>query len=724
MTQPTTIHPPLSPNRRPTPLVHIGVLLVYSLLALLATMPLVQHLTTHLPAIPSEAGHDVWQHVWNIWWVQRALLLQPTNPFQTDMIFYPHGTSLWLHSLNLPLALPALLLLPLLGQVATYNTLTLLVLVLVGYSSFLLAQQGVRQALPDSPAPVVWAAALVGGAVVLCSPQRLIELRQAHLAAVSDYAVPLLFLVLPWALRRQTWRAAVLVALVVLLGGLSKWYNLFYSMLALLPLLIGALWVAWREQRLPTELLAWSRIGLVCALVVAPFLLPGIIEARTASYDTPTIRGADLLLLVSTGWHWILRPVPPDWWEPASFAILALLLAGVGVLAVPRATRLWWVTAIWCFVLALGPAPNIGMHELPIPLPYALLQALPVVDLFRVPYRMNAITTMMLSVLAAVGVAALLRRVPQQGVRLAPVVAVVLCGMLLLEAARLPFPLVAAEVSPFYRQIAAEPGAWSLLELPVEREDRQFLEMYTQTFHGHAILTGKTSRDLPRLPYEAFPTIASINRGDSRRDIVSLPPATETQLWQALRPRYLVLHRSQRTPQRTAAQADAARKLLGAITLVYSDTLLEAYRIEPLAAWLATAGAQTRVPVPLFIGLGRDWQPLEQDTTRWLLEQSTATVLAYTPQPALVALDITMHSLGTSQPLEIWLNGQYVQTVEVTAGAVRRYRSAPLALPIGASRIELRATGTGVAPAALGISSDPRLLVVNVQRIGVQELLR
>lgn len=704
-------------------LLHAGVLALYGVLAVLATLPLVQNLTTHLPAIPGEAGHDVWQHVWNLWWVQRAFLIQPTNPFQTDVIFYPHGTALWLHSLNLPLALPALLLLPLLGQVATYNLVTLLVLVLAGYCTFLLARQVVQQALPGSPALVVWAAAVVGGAVVLCSPQRLIELRQAHLAAVSDYAIPLLFLALPWALRRQTWRAALVVALVVLLGGLSKWYNLFYGALALLPLLIAALWGAWQQHRLAAELLAWSRIGVVSALVVAPFLIPGIVEARTAAYDTPTIRGADVLLLVSTGWHWIARPVPPDWWEPASFAILALLLAGGGVLAAPRALRLWWVTAIWCFVLALGPTLNVGMREIPLPLPYALLQALPLIDLFRVPYRMNAITTMLLAVLAAVGVAALLQRLPQRGgVRV--LVAVLLCGLLLLEAARLPFPQVAADVSPFYRQIADESGAWSLLELPVERNDRQFLEMYTQTFHGHYILTGKTSRDLPRLPYEASPTIAAINRGDPRRDIVQLSAATEQQLWHALRPRYLVLHRSQRSPQRTAAQADAARELLGKITLVYSDTLLEAYRIEPLAAWLDAAGMQQRVPVPLFIGLERDWQPLEQDGTRWLVGQSQATVLAYTPQHTLASLDITMSGFTTEQPLEIWLNGQYVQTVAVVAGEVRRYSTAPLALPAGQSSIELRATGTGVAPAALGISSDPRPLGVNVQRIAVQELLR
>ncbi len=687
----------------------------YLSLALWATYPLITNLHTHLPAIPGEAGHDVWQHVWNFWWVQQALVVQPSNPFQTDMIFYPHGTTLWLHSLNLPLAVPALLLLPLIGQTAAYNLITLLALVLAGYSTFLLAHYLIRAALPATPPPSITAGAVVAGAVVLCSPQRLWELRQAHLAAVSDFAIPLLLLTLLWALDRRTWGAAWLVAGVVLIGGLSKWYNLFYAALALLPLLAVRLWAAGRQGSLRDELWQWARLALTSVIVLAPFLIPSLHEARTASFEVPTVRGADLLRLVVTDWRWVLRPVPPEWWEPSAFAGLALLLAAVGVALARRAVALWLVIGLWCFVLALGPTLNFGMREVAFPLPYAALQALPLVELFRVPYRMNAITTMMLAMLAAAGIARLLQRGPRP---VAWAGAVGLSLLLLVEAARIPFPQTAAAVSPFYAQLGAEPGAWSIIELPHERMDRQFLEMYAQTYHGKYILTGKTSRDPPRLPHEAIPALARINRGDPRPDIVQLGSATEAQIWQALRPRYLVLHRSRnRQSQHAAAQA-----ILGDLTRVYSDTGLEAYRIEAMAAWLDQQ--PERVPLPVFVGLDRDWENLEDGASpsRWLLGAQTATILAYTPEPARLTLDLTMYALATDQSIEIWLNGAHVQTLNVTADELRRYSTAALALSAGQSRIELRVLGAGTVPARLGQGDDPRPLAVNVRGVAVRLL--
>lgn len=407
----------------------------YMLLALWATYPLIINLPTHLPAMPGEAGHDVWQHVWNFWWVQQALVVQPSNPFQTDVIFYPHGTSLWLHSLNLPLALPALLLLPLVGQTATYNLITLLALVLAGYSTFLLAHSVLRKALPATPSASITAAAVVAGAVVLCSPQRLWELRQAHLAAVSDFAIPLLLLTLLWALERRTWGAAWLVAGVVLIGGLCKWYNLFYAALALLPLLVVRLWTAGRQHSLRDELWQWARLALTSLIGLGPFLIPSLHEARTASFEVPTVRGADLLRLVVTDWQWVLRPVPAAWWEPATFAGLALLLAAVGVARAGRAVWPWLAMGLWCFGLALGPTLNFGMREVAFPLPYTALQALPLVELFRVPYRMNAITTMMLALLAAAGLAVSLSQRPAW---VGWVAAGGLSLLLLVEAARLP----------------------------------------------------------------------------------------------------------------------------------------------------------------------------------------------------------------------------------------------------------------------------------------------
>ncbi|NJN67778.1 MAG: Fe(2+)-trafficking protein [Chloroflexaceae bacterium] len=226
-----------SPHARPSPrlhlfsclLPHLAALVVYSALAGFATWPLLPHLSTHFPAIPGELSQDVWQHAWNLWWVQQALLVEHTNPYHTTALFYPQGASLYLHSLNLPLGLMGIPLLALFGIVITYNLLTLLVLVLSSYSTFLLAWR------ISGHAP----ASVVAGAIVLCSPQRLMELRGAQLATLSDYGVPLAVLAVLVALQHRTWRMAALAAGALLLTGLSKWYHLFHALLVLLPLLDG-----------------------------------------------------------------------------------------------------------------------------------------------------------------------------------------------------------------------------------------------------------------------------------------------------------------------------------------------------------------------------------------------------------------------------------------------------------------------------------------------------
>jgi hypothetical protein len=89
---------------------HAIALLLYTLLTGIVTWPLLLHLPTHLPAIPGEAGEDVWQNIWNIWWISKALLGEMTNPYYTHWLFYPEGTSLYLHSLRACLELKILLL--------------------------------------------------------------------------------------------------------------------------------------------------------------------------------------------------------------------------------------------------------------------------------------------------------------------------------------------------------------------------------------------------------------------------------------------------------------------------------------------------------------------------------------------------------------------------------------------------------------------------------------
>src|SRR5262249_10435802 len=125
----------LSAPRRPDPprRQHGPALLGYLLLSLFVTYPLLLHFTT---LAIGEHYFDRTQSVWNVWWVAQALFIPPTNPFHTDLLFYPQGADLYFHDLSLPISLIMVAPLLVLGPAAAFNFGVLVALTLTGYAGF------------------------------------------------------------------------------------------------------------------------------------------------------------------------------------------------------------------------------------------------------------------------------------------------------------------------------------------------------------------------------------------------------------------------------------------------------------------------------------------------------------------------------------------------------------------------------------------------------------
>lgn len=696
----------------------LAALLLYSLLAVAITWPLVLHLDTRLPALPGELGQDVWQNSWNVWWVNYAIMTEHTNPYYTDMLYYPQGASLALHTLNLPVCLIGIPFTSLFGIVVSYNLLTLLILMLAGVGSFLLVRHIVRDD----------AAALVAGALVMCSPLRLNDVRYALYHTLSDFSFFLALLCVLLLLERRTWRVALLAGASLLLAGLCSWYHLFHLMVVLAVILVWRGVAAWRAGSGPAllhELVAWGRLvaaSMLVGLLLLPILAPVITESLASPHAKKSdelVISADLLHLLPSRIGGIWEQVPPDWQYPFNFAVVTLVLALVGFVLAWRNGRrvgMWGAIGVVCLLLSPGPWLIVGGENTGIPMPYALIRAIPVADAMRAPLRINAVTTLVLALFAAHGLALLWRR-RALSVRwlLALVVVVVAAG----ETLRLPFPLVKPSVSPFFERIASEPGEWSIVQLPFNRFDRDVLEMYDQTHHEHAILIGQTSRTVPHVPDERLPPFARVEAADPRPDIVSLAPAERQQLLRGLRLRYLVVRDDPDSPGRDDRQIAVAQQVFGPLTQVYADDVLRAYRFEQTAQWLDNEGRTSYAALPLFLALDWRWEPLEPDgdgLSRWLPPDG-AGMWTYTEEPQRVVLELSLYSLPGARPLDIWLNGEHVQTLPIPAGLwVRRYLSAPLDLPAGPSLIELRAPQGGVSPHELGTGEDTRPLSFRVYR--------
>ncbi len=153
-------------------------------------------------------------------------------------------------------------------------------------------------------------------------------------------------------------------------------------------------------------------------------------------------------------------------------------------------------------LLALGPYLQVGgvnssTTDHPIPMPFLFFRMLPFMAIFRFPSRFVGLAMLALAVLAAIGADWLsrqpgVRRLPARGQAALPALLAVL---VLFEFWPRPFPLDpttnAPDVSPFYRQLAADPEDYAILEMPNLKADA----MFYQTIHEKRIFGGRIARE-------------------------------------------------------------------------------------------------------------------------------------------------------------------------------------------------------------------------------------
>src|SRR3954466_2805587 len=100
---------------------HAASLILFAVLALGWTWPLVGHLGA---AIPGDPG-DNYSFVWNLWWMRHVLATPGLAYFHTSYLFYPFGTTIANHPHTALPALVAATLLKPLSVVEAQNVLLL-----------------------------------------------------------------------------------------------------------------------------------------------------------------------------------------------------------------------------------------------------------------------------------------------------------------------------------------------------------------------------------------------------------------------------------------------------------------------------------------------------------------------------------------------------------------------------------------------------------------------
>jgi hypothetical protein len=687
-------------------------LLLYAVLSLGISWPLLPGFTESLIGVGSDPRHNLWL----LWHTQQALLGQQPL-FGAPDLYYPYGASLLTHGLGPIMGIFALPFWPW-GPEAAHNGAVLVALVLTGYCMYLLAR-GLGLAR-DS--------ALFAGATLLLSPMCLAGLL-GHMTKVFLGLLPLALLALHYTLNEERSRWWALAVALALLGALlHSGYQFVFAALSVGVWLLVALVLARGARR---WFVFWrgALVGLGTLVLVVPMLVAIVLASRHPELPARTFLSSavyqpDLL-------HFAL-PSPISWlWGEHTQQIYATyetgfgiehmvmlswvgsFLAVVGVLKLPRQARPWLLLALLCVLFGLGPSLHafgyeaFTPYELPIILPYAFLSLLPGLDFVRVPGRFMMVGFIGFGMAASFGLAWLVQRWP----RWRQPIVLGAFGLLLLETWPQPWtqdPL--PPVPQFYEQIADDNEHYGVFDLPITSHPTQSMisfssyYQYYQTIHGKGIAGGYLSRAYVSHPL--FPHLMSLSVSPVQEVFrINGQPTNAYADADALLAqygyRYLVWHKH--LPQNPFNTLDYVAALFPDQEPIIDDHLVRVYELRPPDD-AASQGLMIKPVQNWHGGSTQVW---------WARSPATLTVHSPTAQPAVLRMQIASayqpeggQGIGQSGVLHVIQADNSNQTIAFDTGQIS---AAPLELRPGNQTITVALDAGNFRPSEYGLPDGRRL---------------
>jgi hypothetical protein len=296
---------------------HVYALLGYAAAAVAFSWPLPLHIGTHLTGSP--AG-DTGVYVWNQWVFQRELLDERKLPYFTDTIFSLTGpANLSLHNYTVFQDLVALPLIRVIGVVATFNVVYLLMTMLTAYATFLLAHRVVGSDPESDPGSDPFVEAWLAGLLFAWSPI-LVTRGGGHFSLVAAAPLAVFLLSLLRAFERQRIGDAVALGVTLAWAAASDAYYGVYCLL-LAAVFFGARVLALRRLPAPPPAAVRRTIDVllisVCALVVSMIASGGFQftlfgrDVSMRSLYTPVL-ALTMLAAVRIALGWRLDAAPVD----------------------------------------------------------------------------------------------------------------------------------------------------------------------------------------------------------------------------------------------------------------------------------------------------------------------------------------------------------------------------------------------------------------------------
>jgi hypothetical protein len=452
-------------------------LLFYAVISLLMVGPFV------LPATQIDTTsydfQDSYIFLWNFWWIKEAVL-SGENPYWTDAIFYPTGTSLAFHSYPLPYSLatiPIQLVRPGLdGLAISYNLVVFASFVVSGFAAYRLALfvTGSRSG------------ALVAGLIYSFMPFHLLNASRLHVVALEF--LPFYVLAQLRLEESPTRRNALQLGFWL---AMTYYTSLEYALYLVLFSCVRLAWlVLLRRNALTRHYVAYVSLAAVLFTVIAGPLL----YQQMRVYVLTGGKTIECPVEEAVGWSPAIASfvtpsrVHPIYGKLFGFAgfyrdgetvgmrsettlnLTALILAAIAFFRSELVGRWFWGLAFSLFlVLALGPYLRItGTLATEIPMPWlALYETVPPFRGGREPARFFPLAMLMITVPAALGVQRLSSAISVKRANLL-VTGVVSLMVLFEDLVRWPVERIEPGVHAFYSRLADTTDDFTIMDLTSE----------------------------------------------------------------------------------------------------------------------------------------------------------------------------------------------------------------------------------------------------------------
>jgi hypothetical protein len=608
-----------------------------------------------------------WQNVWSLWWVADSLRHGRWPGFTQEM-FYPGGVDLFWQTLMLANGIAMTPITLVFGPIVAFNTLTFLTFVVAAWSMALLTDAMVKHRF----------GAWLAGALYTFAPFHVWLSYSGFVERLSIQYFPILLFALWKMSQSNRWWPAIVAALAVLASFFS---SLYYGLFSITYVAVWSVvkTIINRHDR-HTLMQLWQRVVVMGALVAAPvlpfalsILLPGKIppsQTGAVLLDDYLSRQVDfsasLMTFVTPSivhplWgdavvEWYRQYSPTHWPISIGFVLVVMAIWGACVWRNTGLPRWWLVMTVVVLVFSMGPRVVWLTRDMGIPLPYDVLNNIPLVKLGQRPNHFLLLAMAHLAVLTAVAVREGVARLPYPRIGMAIVTLIAM-----IELWPMPLQPFRPTQSAAYTLIAREqPGA--VLTIPFDLDDGN--TMYGQWYYGRPVLSGYLPRLNPELAnlgllqhtdgvmqFTAPLTTTSVLYRD--------PVAAFPEMMRKLDIEYVIYDKR--------FGLSVNREVLAGLEPVVTDEMLELYRRPNPPA-----------PAPWLV-LNYGWYPKESDQTGrwWQWGDRASTFWIYQTPNETVATIITAR-MAVPAPMQVTFDGvtqsRALQLSIDAPNMVRRYQ--------------------------------------------------